>query len=122
VDLAIQKAVSDRDFEIARILFQEYQASIPLDLGFQNFGGFPARQVRGAGWCGAGCVAVRPLAAVGVCQLKRLFVRPEARGTGLGRKLLNEAISLCPPEGLVSAPSPSRLRKTLPSASRVRNR
>ncbi len=105
-----------------RQLLREYEASIGHDLCFQSFeaelAGLPGRYAPPKGALVvavrndleqplmarpiaasqknrtlAGCVAVRPLAGnEATAEMKRLFVIPEQRGAGLGRRLAIAAI------------------------------
>jgi putative acetyltransferase len=87
------------DWALARALIEEYAAGLAVDLCFQDF----ARELAGLpleygppqgalllareGAAVAGCVALRRLSpAIG--ELKRLYVRPQARGAGAGRLLV----------------------------------
>lgn len=87
-----------------RGLFLEYAASLDFSLCFQDFqremdtlpgkyappGGVLLLAVKKPGEP-AGCVAVRPLGS-SECEMKRLYVRPAFRGTGVGRQLVQAAL------------------------------
>jgi GNAT superfamily N-acetyltransferase len=87
------------EIELVRELFREYGDSLDVDLCFQGFETelaelpweYVVLLVGRVGGQAAGCVGVRPLED-GACELKRLYVRPAARGTGLGRQLTEAAI------------------------------
>lgn len=87
----------------AKRLVKEYSASLGIDLGFESFdremADFPGAYARPAGRLllaiekgdATGVVALRKLSE-NTCEMKRLYVRPDFRGKGIGRELATRVI------------------------------
>lgn len=96
--LRIAEAEYAGQMDLARMLFREYAASLGFDLGFQGFeeelAALPGRYAPPEGrlflatyqGLNAGCAALRKLEP-GVCEMKRMYVRPGFRGLRIGRTL-----------------------------------
>jgi ribosomal protein S18 acetylase RimI-like enzyme len=112
-EIAIREA-SQADIPEVRAMLREYVAWIGLDLAFQEveaeIDGLPGEYAppRGALFVASanrasadksdqrpplvGMIGLRPLDG-DVCEMKRLFVRPEARGHGLAKQLIGRVLA-----------------------------
>lgn len=97
------QAETPEQIEDVRKLFREYEAWLGLDLCFQGFeaelDGLPGKYAPSSGRLflvsvdgkTAGCIALRKLED-GICEMKRLYIRENFRGFGLGNKLIEKLI------------------------------
>lgn len=93
------KGDDEPGIEAARVLFEHYQKELGLDLSFQGFqeelATLPGKYSYPEGRLyvvydqgeAIGCAALRPLEE-GVAEIKRMYLRPDRRGEGIGRDLL----------------------------------
>lgn len=105
------------DADLVRALFQEYADGLGVDLCFQDFDtemadplGFYEVVLIDDG----GCVALRRIDETG-CEMKRLYVRPDARGRRLGRRLVEAVLAEARERGYERV-----LLDTLPSMTAAR--
>jgi len=94
---------SEEHLALVRELFIEYATSLGFDLCFQNFdkelAELPGEYAPPDGRLIVaidetkviGCVALRKIAN-GICEMKRLYVRPAFRGKEIGRELVKVVI------------------------------
>lgn len=105
-DIRIVSACFPADGAVVRELFAEYADSLGIDLSFQRFAAelaqLPGKYApplgdillaRDAAGTALGCVALRPTALPGTGEMKRLYLRPAARGQALGRRLAEAIIA-----------------------------
>lgn len=109
--LTLCTATTDTHFADARVLFEEYGRIPEFAICFDGFSKElgqlrtmygPPRGTLMLAYSGnepVGCVALRPFASdASACEMKRLYVRPSTRGSGLGRtlatRIIDEAKSL----------------------------
>ena len=97
MELVISRAGAG-DLDEVRLLFREYRIAVDADVCFANYEaelvalprGYETILLARDGIRSMGCVALRDLGE-GSCEMKRLFVQPEAQGLGLGRLLIEAA-------------------------------
>ncbi|KAL5400132.1 hypothetical protein PMIN06_000145 [Paraphaeosphaeria minitans] len=104
--ITITPAGFPRDREAVAALFAAYAKSLNIDLSFQRFAdelsqlpGKYAAEHGGTLFLAqatdakiVGCVAVRAFPSPDTCELKRLYIVPEARGVGTAQRLVDAAM------------------------------
>lgn len=102
--IEVRNAELPRDLDVTRELFREYSQGLGIDLCFQGFEAelaqLPGKYAAPKGtillaWQAdkaLACVAMRPVDESN-CEMKRLYVRPEARSLKLGRRLVDRIIA-----------------------------
>ena len=88
------------------VLFTTYAHSLGVDLAYQGFAdemaAMPGKYAPPAGALllarrtdgeAIGCVGLRPIDPPGCCEMKRLYVPPQARGLGLGKALVEAVVA-----------------------------
>lgn len=123
--MRIENAEAPEFLETVRKLFREYEASIKVDLCFQGFekelAELPGAYARPSGRlllafdgdAAAGCGALRRIER-DVCEMKRLYVRPQHQGKSMGAALARTLIEQAREAGY------ARMRlDTMPSMSRA---
>lgn len=123
--MRIQDADSAEFLDTVRKLFREYEASIQVDLCFQGFekelAQLPGEYARPSGRLllafdgeeAAGCGALRRIDA-NVCEMKRLYVRPQHQGKSIGARVAHALIENAREAGY------ARMRlDTMPSMARA---
>jgi ribosomal protein S18 acetylase RimI-like enzyme len=102
--IKIISATSEREIENIRKLFIEYSSSLDFELDFQKFeeecDSLPGKYSPPEGRLylaiqnnkDAGCVAIRKITE-DICEMKRLFVRPEFRGLNIGKALVEVIVN-----------------------------
>ncbi len=124
--ISIVPARTKKDLRQAKILFEEYAATLNFALDFQNFeeelAGLPGGYAPPEGCLLlalhrnrlAGCVALRKIGR-NICEMKRLFVRPSFRHLGIGKSLAQTVIQEAKKKGY------ARMRlDTVPSMKEAR--
>ncbi len=125
----ISFARSEQELGAVRDLFAAYAESLPVDLGYQDFesevSDLPGKYAPPQGellvaWDTAdravACIGLRRLDGARSCEMKRLYVLPEARSFGLGKALTDAVIEAAKARGYSSL----RL-DTLPTRIRAAN-
>ncbi|QHT65564.1 GNAT family N-acetyltransferase [Rhodocytophaga rosea] len=104
--IEIKEVQTENEYLVAADLFKEYASQLGVDLSFQNFNkeieNISQEYARPYGALfiaytddkiPMGCFGIRKLEN-SICELKRMYLRTEARGLGLGRQLLRKAINV----------------------------
>lgn len=121
--LTIVPVETDADLQAVKALFRAYVDWLGIDLSYQGFeeelAGMPGKYAPPEGALFAarngdgeviGCVGLRRLGKDGSCEMKRLYVLPEARGLGAGAALVNRVL-----EAATTAGYREMVLDTLPS-------
>ncbi|TID15196.1 hypothetical protein E2P81_ATG08269 [Venturia nashicola] len=106
--LTITKVRSGEDLALIKDLFLDYTKWLNIDLTYQNFEAelavLPGKYSPPGGELllarsatsnkPLGCVALRPLMPPACAEMKRLYVTPEGRGTGVGKALIKSIMAM----------------------------